>query len=283
VSVRHALALLVVVLALGAAPACHKRSGPVNMVAPVSAPSAWDSVLKEHTRRSQSYVIPSLEVDMRATLVTPRLRSAYIAARERFHGQVGEDLADELGGLGKKPDEGVDGKMMSGPDSEQYVLVFVAIFVRDARYRDLSVTSSIWDVKLSRATAAVAPDRVERMRVDPALTGVFPYVDRFDQAYLVRFPLIDMTTGAAMLSPGGAPVKLTVASALGTVSTEWTLQGDGVAPLDERAPEGTTESGALPDKKAKPSVERESAAPPTTDGTTTTESASSPAEAISER
>lgn len=252
-TVRHAPALLVAVLALASGAACQKASGPVNMVSPVSAPSAWDNVLKEHTRRSQSYFIPSLEVDLRATLVTPRLRSAYIAARDRFHGQIGDDLAAELGALGRKPDEGVDGKMMSGPDSEQSVLVIVALFVRDVRYRDLSVSSSIWDVTLARGDAVVEPTHIERLRVDPGLQGVLPYVDRFDQAYLVRFPLVDMTTGTAMLSPGGAPVKLTVASALGTTRAEWTLVGDGVAPVDDNAAKNPEENTRLPEKTMKSS------------------------------
>jgi len=251
---------------------CQKTSGPVNMVAPVSAPSAWDAVLKEHTRRSQSYVIPSLEVDLRATLVTPRLRSAYIAARERFHGQIGEDLEDELAALGKKPDEGVDGKMQKGPDAEEHVLVFVAIFVRDQRYRDLSVSSSIWDVALTRGTARVAPSSVDRLRVDPGLQGVFPFVDRFDQAYLVRFPLVDATTGTAMLSPGGAPVTLTVASALGTTQAGWTLVGDGVSKDDvsstknERSPEdASTEDMRLPEKKPRATEPVESDPTPSKD------------------
>lgn len=251
---------------------CQKASGPVNMVSPVSAPSAWDTVLKEHTRRSQSYVIPSLEVDLRATLVTPRLRSAYIAARERFHGRIGEDLEDELAALGKKPDEGVDGKMLSGPDAEQHVLVFVAIFVRDQRYRDLSVSSSIWDVALARGAARVAPSSVDRVRVDPGLQGVFPFVDRFDQAYLVRFPLVDAATGTAMLSPGGDPVTLTVASALGKTQAGWTLVGDGVSKDDvsstktERNPDDAApEDTRLPDKKPRTTEPVEADTTPSTD------------------
>ena len=59
-----------------------------------------------------------MEARLKATLVTPALRSAYLKNRVDFHGRFAKDLHKELVGYGQRPDEGVDAEMMSGPEGE---------------------------------------------------------------------------------------------------------------------------------------------------------------------
>lgn len=201
------------------------RTGPVSMTPQtkdVDGEAAWDRILKEHTRRSEVYDLPIRQADMRATLVTPRLRKAFIDARDEFHGRFSRDTSRELLWLGQ-PDEGVDAAMRPAPESEQQVLVFVAMYVTDRKNRDIAASYTIWDTNLVRGDVSVAPVAIETLRNTPAVVDVFPYVDRFDDVYLLRFPLVD-PEGRPLLSPGGEPVRLEVKSALAECVVEWALR-----------------------------------------------------------
>ena len=56
----------------------------------------------------------------------------------------------------------------------------------------------------------------------PAVAAIFPYVDRFDDLYMVRFPLVD-AEGRSFLAPGPEPLRLEVKRALADCSLSWTL------------------------------------------------------------
>jgi hypothetical protein len=58
--------------------------------------------------------------------------------------------------------------------------------------------------------------------MSPAVADIFPFVDRYDDLYLIRFPLVDLQ-GHSFLSPGGEPLRLEVKSALADAVVEWTL------------------------------------------------------------
>jgi hypothetical protein len=159
--------------------------------------------------------------DMRATLITPRLRKAFLEHRGEFHGQFARTVAKDLVQMGNA-DEGVDAPMKSKPDAEEQVLVFVAMFVTNQKERDLAANTTIWDTKLVRGTASVKPTKIESLRMSPAVPEVFPYVDRFDEIYLMRFPLVD-AQGRSFLTPGGEALRLEVKSALADAVVEWEL------------------------------------------------------------
>jgi hypothetical protein len=236
------LMLAMVPLALGAA--CGPKSGQVKLTEQVERQGQWQKVLKEHTRRNQHYLWSSLEADLRATLVTPRLRSAFVQDRGSFHGAIAREFGDDLLKLGEPPDEGMDAPLQTRPDAEEEVLVFISMFVRDAKHRDLDASYSIWDIELMRGEAVVRPIDVERVRYSPGLVDIVPYVDRFDKSYMLRFPLVDADTGQPMMSPGGEPLRLRIVSALGEVITEWKLVGEGEGIAVPSVP--------LPKKKAAP-------------------------------
>lgn len=216
------LKLSAAALFVAAALSCTTSKGAVSLNTPDNP--SWSEEVKSHTRRAQTYNIPDLVAEIDATLVTPRLRSAFIHDREKFHGRVANELEMELLAMGRRPDEGMDRPVLTHAASEEQVLVIVTFFVADQRYRDLAASYSVWDTTLVRGKASVKPLRVEELRNDVSTAALFPHTDRFDKVYLLRFPLVDLKTGAPMLSPGGDPLSLQVHSALGDLDAEWTLE-----------------------------------------------------------
>lgn len=195
-------------------------SAPVRL-APASQKSAWDAEVAEHTRRHEPYRWLSRQADLRATLVTPRLRQAFLAHRAEFYGRFSDEAERELVGMGNA-DEGVDAAMTSAPGGEEEVVLFVAMYVADQKNRDLAASYTIWDSTLARGEARAKPIKIETVRASPAVAALFPYVDRFDDLYIMRFPR-QAEGGAPFLSAGGAPLVLEVKSALAEARVEWVL------------------------------------------------------------
>lgn len=197
-------------------------AGPVKLSS-APAETSWDAIVAEHTRRHEVYHELIREADLRATLITPRFRKAFQDHRAAFAGRIADDLRMEFVALGQRPDEGVDAPMLNGPKAEEEVLVVVAFYARDQSNTDLAASDSIWTTELIRGKAHVRPKKIEPWRYDPAVVAIFPHVDRFDQIYLMRFPLVDAKTGVALLSPGGPPLVLDVKSALAHARVQWEM------------------------------------------------------------
>lgn len=219
---RVSLALALITAASCATP--YAASGPVEM-SPTAPSSTWDLEVAAATRRVEPYDWLMRQADLRATLVTPRLRKAFLDERSQFHGRFADQTQQELIGLGSA-DEGVDAeKTLAQPGGEEEVLVFVAMYVADQKNRDLSASYTIWDTALSRGGQKVKPTRVENVRASPAVKEVFPYIDRFDDLYLFRFPLVDAKTGTRLFAESKEPLQLEISSALADCVVSWDLQG----------------------------------------------------------
>lgn len=191
-------------------------AGPVA-AAPASskAEGEWARVLAEHTRQAESFDWTVRQADLRATLVTPRLRKAFLDARDSFHGKLAAEFQTELVGMGQ-PDEGVDAPMKAAPDAEADIVVLVALYVTDQKNRDISASYTIWDTTLVVGEQRLKARKMETLKNSPAAAEVFPFIDRFDDLYLLRFP--------GPLPAGGGPLRLELKSALASPAVEWTLQ-----------------------------------------------------------
>ena len=216
-----AVALACVVVVVGGC-ATFAKDGAVELAADNGATDGWEVEVARATRRVEPYDWANRLADLRATLLTPRLRKAFLDERERFHGRFARDTHQELVGLGTV-DEGVDATSLSSPKSEEQVLVFVAFYGSDQKNRDLAVSGSIWDTVLVRGTTRVKPVQIDRVRMSPAVVDIYPWVDRYDDLYLVRFPLVDPPTGTSMMTPGPEPLRLEVSSAIAQTSVSWSM------------------------------------------------------------
>ncbi len=227
-----ALGLTLTLPPLGSCATHYAQQATVAMAPPSSsssssssASSAWDAEVTKATRRVEDYDWVIRQADLRATLITPRLRKVFLDERQQFHGRFADKTQQELIGLGD-PDEGVDAdQTLSGPKSEEQVLVFVAMYVSDQKNRDLSAGYTIWDTVLTRGNQKVKPIAVETVKASPAVAEVFPFIDRFDDLYLFRFPLVDPSTGTALLGSGPEPLRLEVKSAIAECVVGWDLEG----------------------------------------------------------
>jgi hypothetical protein len=112
-----------------------------------SISTSWDEELRGATRRVEAYDWAMRQADLRATLITPRLRQAFAREQARFHGRFARDAAKELLAMGVV-DEGVDATAIARPGNEEQVLVVAALYVAEQRHRDLAMKGSIWDVAL---------------------------------------------------------------------------------------------------------------------------------------
>ncbi len=212
---RLGVARVVVALAVCGSLGCASipNAGPVTAAPADSAD--WRTVLAEHTRQAESYDWAVRQADLRATLVTPRLRKAFLDARESFHGKLARELQVELVGMGA-PDEGVDAPMRVAPESEGQIVVLVALYVTDQKNRDISASYTIWDTELLMGDRRVRPTKMETLKNSPAAAEVFPFIDRFDDLYLLRFP--------GPLPAADGPIRLELKSALASASVEWQLK-----------------------------------------------------------
>lgn len=202
------------------------QTGALDIATPVPRDEGdrWEEVVREHTRQVEVYDWAVRRADLRATLVTPRLRTAFIAANPRLHGRVADEVEYDLLHLGAPPDEGVDAPLASRPGAEQQVIVYVCFFVEDQKNRDLAAGYTIWDTALVRGDAKVEPLVIEPMKYSPAVAALLPHADRFDEIYVVRFPLVDAATGTAMTAPGAEPLRLEIRSAIADAVVSWTLE-----------------------------------------------------------
>jgi hypothetical protein len=194
-------------------------AGPAHL-APATTTTTWEAARDEATRRVEVYDVLDRQADLRATLLTPRVRKAFLDERARFHGAFAAAAQRDWVAMGTA-DEGVDATPQKGPQGEDEVLVFVAFYASDPKTRSLATRTSIWDVALVHDSLRVRPSRIEELSVSPAVVEVFPYVDRFDDVYLLHFPLVDAATGATPLRAGELALEVTSARAACVV--RWAL------------------------------------------------------------
>lgn len=219
-----AVVAAVAMSSLSSACASLPQSAPVVVAADADGSTAgWREESRRATRRVEPYDWANRVADLRATLVTPRLRKAFVDDRADFHGRFAADTQRELVAFGNA-DEGVDAAVLAGPPGDGEVLVFVAFYASDQKNRDLAVSGSIWDTSLVRGERHVRPARIDRVRLTPAVVDVFPWVDRFDDLYLMHFPVVDAASGVAVLTPGESPLRLEVHSAIAEATVAWDLR-----------------------------------------------------------
>jgi hypothetical protein len=183
----------------------------------------YGSVLKTWTRSTKIYQRLDNKLFVNATFHSPEFRRAFAVAFPDIYGHGGKitrrELVDLTGGV------------------EQYHNFFMAVYTPDRRWNDLGKSDSIWRLTLSGSgEAAVGPAEVVPIKVDENLRAVYPYINRFDKVYLVRFPLTD-PLHRMVIDTSTTQFSLRIASALGVAEMTWEL-GQQPQPQADR-PNGT--------------------------------------------
>ena len=69
----------------------------------------------------------------------------------------------------------------------------------------------------------VSPAQIIQVKIDANLKAVYPHIDGFDRAYLIRFPLTDPMQ-RLLLKRDTQSLTLRAASALGVADLTWQLE-----------------------------------------------------------
>ena len=181
-----------------------------------SARMAFVHTLRTWTRSTKIYNQLDDKLFMSATYHTPGFRRAFAVAFPDIYGHGGKitrrELVDLTGGI------------------DQHHNFFVSFYTADKRWNDIARDDSIWRLSLYSRDARgggteteVAPDDIIPIKMDENLRVVYPYINRFDKAYLVRFPILDILR-QPIVHHGTQEVVMRVASAMGVASLRWKLQ-----------------------------------------------------------
>ena len=208
------LRYLVIVLGLGlfATTACAPKLRPASLFGPTQPFEAKDysSVLKTWTRSTKVYGSLDTKLFIDATLHSPEFRRVFALAFPDIYGQGGEvtrrELVDLSGGI------------------EQYVNFFISAYTAETKWNDFNQPDSIWRLTLtSNEGIVVSPAQIIQVKIDANLKAVYPHIDGFDRAYLIRFPLTDPMQ-RLLLKRDTQSLTLRAASALGVADLTWQLE-----------------------------------------------------------
>lgn len=123
---------------------------------------------------------------------------------------------------------------------------FAIVYIPDKTANDWNEPGSVWRLALNVGLGERAPEKVERFEVpfNAELRALYPYLDEYSVAYLLRFPdpaapVAANASGPAAPEPSNpAEVELIAAGALGKMQFRWRLDGGPErAPSAEPGPE----------------------------------------------
>lgn len=182
------------------------------------ARGAYGGVLHQWTRSAKIYRELDNKMFVSATYHAPAFRRAFAVAFPDIYGHGGKitrrELVDLTGGV------------------EQHHNFLLAINTPDNRWNDFAREDSIWRLSLYSTSRGghgageteVAPDDIVPIKMDENLRAVYPYINRFDKVYLVRFPLLD-PMHQLIVDADTDEMVLRIASAMGVATMRWKVAG----------------------------------------------------------
>ena len=135
---------------------------------------------------------------------------------------------------------------------------FAIAYMPDRTANDWNEPESVWRIALNQGMGERAPDKIVRYErpFNAELRALYPYLDDYSVAYLIRFPEASPQGGKAASPPPPqrplesfipAEVHVVVAGALGKLSFNWRLDGAPEPPsTGEGEPSDHPAPGAKP-------------------------------------
>jgi hypothetical protein len=205
--------VLAAILALGG---CARQFRPTLLPTETIGPRDYGSILDLWTRQDEAFALFEHKITVKATMITPMLRKAYGARFPEVYGYGGIVTRTEM--------------KDAGTGTEDTLNFFVAIYTPEFRWNDLNKPDSIWHVSLQRigdqgdaTELAVDARTIEKVKLDENLLTIYPYLDRFDSGYIVRFPLATLD-GRTVIKDGKNRLRLRVASSFAAASLQWDIE-----------------------------------------------------------
>jgi hypothetical protein len=117
---------------------------------------------------------------------------------------------------------------------------FAVVYMPDRTANDWNESGSVWRLALNMGMGERAPDRIQRFEVpfNAELRALYPYLDEYSVAYLIRFP-DPFSSASAAASPAQSftPTEATLiaAGAVGKMQFRWRLDGGPETPPSAEA------------------------------------------------
>ncbi len=205
---RFISAIILVLLVTGCA-----EPRPAVLYGPTGELTAddYEAVLKTWTQAHKHYdgLFDNI-IFFSATYHSPEFRRAFAVAFPDIYGHGGDVTRRELVDL-------TDG-------IEQFHTFFFVAYTPEDDWNDFNKDDSIWRMTLTGSTGVSAgPHEIVLVNIDENLRSVYPYIGRFDEAYLVRFPLTD-SLEQLLVPPEATSFTLQIISALGKTEATWPLR-----------------------------------------------------------
>lgn len=176
----------------------------------------YGKALKRWTRAVALYSGLESRAFVRMVYLSPEFVAAQAAELSRMHAEQPDQAAKTLEKL---------------REEDRQPTFFAVTYVPDANDNDWESKDSVWRIALNVGTGEVAPEKVVRYDkpFNAELRALYPYLDEYSTAYLIRFPVPPQPAQRAVVRPLESfippEVHVVVASALGRMTFNWRTDG----------------------------------------------------------
>lgn len=146
-----------------------------------------------------------------ATYLSPEFRKSLIQRRTRL--------------LGLPASEARRLEVEHQERNQRFHEFIVSAYTAERRWNDFDATTSMWRISLANdRRQVVSPIEVIRQDLRTGdLQAYFPYITRFQQAYLVRFPKQSLELGSPVIDPTTRSFSLRFMSGVAVSELTWAL------------------------------------------------------------
>ncbi len=168
---------------------------------------SYDQVFYLWTKNEAIYRDFETVLFAHATYHSSDFRSAFANAYENIFGPGSEYLKEVL--------------LYLQGDSEDYHEFFMGIITGKLEWNELETENSIWQLRLiGKDQKFLLPISIKHIRINENLKVVYPYLNSFTRAYLVRFKKT-FPDGTPVFTKDSDGFALEIVSSLGTAKLEW--------------------------------------------------------------
>lgn len=160
------------------------------------AASSYEKILKKWTRHENVYVVENFEarVIWRVTEFSPEFREARLEKLTKLYEWDDAELSRQ--------------RREDSEEAAKYDVFFMGIYAGSSEYPEIGKDSGKWrfllEVPGSKTIEAVS---IERVSVTQKERVLFPYLDKWSEAYLIRFPKTIHENSHFALRMAGIPAK----------------------------------------------------------------------------